>query len=91
MFTGRYVDTFESRYAWLPAVFHVADDGRDVRIDPNSYINGLGPRSRFPVLYRLIEKVFPHFRISKKHSVSSTHTRNRPLVRVYNNELMSLI
>ncbi|KAJ7872308.1 hypothetical protein B0H14DRAFT_3438991 [Mycena olivaceomarginata] len=33
---------------------------------PNSYINGLGPRSRFPVLYRLIEKVFlatlPHLK-----------------------------
>jgi hypothetical protein len=66
MFTGRYDDTFESRYAWLLTVFHVADDGRDVRIDPNSYINGLGPRSRFPVLYRLIEKVFlatlPHLK-----------------------------
>ncbi|KAJ6560157.1 hypothetical protein B0H19DRAFT_109647 [Mycena capillaripes] len=59
-------ETFASRYAWLPAVFRVADDGRDVSIDPESYINGLGPRSRFPVLYRLIEKVFllalPHLK-----------------------------
>ncbi|KAF7334430.1 Heat shock 70 kDa protein 12B [Mycena venus] len=63
---GDQDETFTSRYAWIPAVFQVADDGRDVRIEPNSYINGLGPRARFPVLYRLIEKVFlatlPHLK-----------------------------
>jgi hypothetical protein len=55
---------FSSRYAWIPTVFDVSDDGKDVRIQ--SYINGLGPRDRFPRLYRLIEKVFllalPHFK-----------------------------
>ena len=59
--------TFESKYAWMPSVFCVSDDGKDVHI--SSYINGLGPRDRFPVLYRLIEKVFlvvlPHL----EHSV----------------------
>ncbi|KAJ6560146.1 hypothetical protein B0H19DRAFT_1146586 [Mycena capillaripes] len=50
-------ETFPSHYAWLPAVFRVADDGRDVSIDPESYINGLGPRERFPALYRLIRLV----------------------------------
>ncbi|KAF7428753.1 hypothetical protein PC9H_007985 [Pleurotus ostreatus] len=47
---------FASRYAWIPSVFHVSDDGQDVHIE--SYINGLGPRERHPGLYRLIEKVF---------------------------------
>lgn len=55
--------TFQSRYAWIPAVFSVSDDGKDVHI--GSYINGLGPRDRYPSLYRVIEKVFllalPHF------------------------------
>ncbi|KAF7357695.1 BZ3500-MvSof-1268-A1-R1-Chr11-1g03198 protein [Mycena venus] len=55
---------FSSRYAWIPSVFNVSDDGKDVRI--GSYINGLGPREHFPQLYRLIEKVFllalPHFK-----------------------------
>lgn len=48
--------TFESKYAWIPSNFRISDDGTDVRIQ--SYINGLGPRDRFPTLYRLIEKVF---------------------------------
>lgn len=48
--------TFESRYAWVPSVFHISEDGLDVSI--KSYINGLGPRERHPDLYRLIEKVF---------------------------------
>ncbi|KAG9221185.1 hypothetical protein CCMSSC00406_0007359 [Pleurotus cornucopiae] len=47
---------FASRYAWIPSVFHVSDDGQDVHIE--SYINALGPRERHPDLYRLIEKVF---------------------------------
>jgi ssDNA-specific exonuclease RecJ len=55
--------TFESKYSWIPSIFQVSPDGTDVRIE--SYINGMGPRDRFPVLYRLIEKVFllalPHF------------------------------
>ncbi|KAJ7665929.1 hypothetical protein DFH06DRAFT_262963 [Mycena polygramma] len=55
---GRLNKTFESRYGWLPTVFQVAADGRDVHIAADSYINGLGPRRRFPALYRLIEKVF---------------------------------
>jgi hypothetical protein len=45
-----------SEYAWVPSIFRVSDDGTDVQI--KSYINGLGPREDFPILYRLIEKVF---------------------------------
>ncbi|KAJ7293978.1 hypothetical protein C8J57DRAFT_1270505 [Mycena rebaudengoi] len=56
-------DTFTSRYSWIPSVFAVSQDGKDVQIQ--SYINGLGPREQFPRLYRLIEKIFllslPHF------------------------------
>ncbi|KAJ7835971.1 hypothetical protein B0H13DRAFT_2288278 [Mycena leptocephala] len=52
-----------SRYAWIPSIFNVSEDGMDVHIE--SDINGLGPREHFPRLYRLIEKVFlltlPHF------------------------------
>ncbi|KAJ7284568.1 hypothetical protein C8J57DRAFT_1497468 [Mycena rebaudengoi] len=52
-----------SRYAWIPSVFEVSEDGKDAHIQ--SYINGLGPREHFPRLYRLIEKIFvlalPHF------------------------------
>jgi hypothetical protein len=48
--------TFSSVYSWIPSVFKVSDDGLDVRI--KSYINGLGPREAYPVLYRLIEEVF---------------------------------
>lgn len=48
--------TFRSQYAWIPTIFRISDDGGDVHID--SYINGLGPRKEFPVLYRLIEKTF---------------------------------
>ncbi|KAJ7510454.1 hypothetical protein B0H11DRAFT_1959149 [Mycena galericulata] len=48
--------TLSSRYSWIPSVFEVSEDGKDVRIQ--SYINGLGPREHFPRLYRLIEKVF---------------------------------
>ncbi|KAF4566608.1 hypothetical protein EYR36_012039 [Pleurotus pulmonarius] len=47
--------TFESRYAWIPSIFHISEDGLDVSI--KSYINGLGPRERYPDLYRLIEKL----------------------------------
>ena len=55
--------TFESVYSWIPSNFHVSEDGLDVHIE--SYINGLGPREQYPVLYRLLEKQFllalPHF------------------------------
>ncbi|KAJ8703404.1 hypothetical protein PTI98_002028 [Pleurotus ostreatus] len=34
--------TFESRYAWVPSVFHISEDGLDISV--KSYINGLGPR-----------------------------------------------
>jgi hypothetical protein len=53
----------ESKYSWIPSTFRVSDDGLDVRIE--SYINGLGSRDQYPLLYRLIEKTFllalPHF------------------------------
>lgn len=45
-----------SKYAWMPSTFRLTDDGASSHIV--SYINGLGPRDRFPVLYDLIEKVF---------------------------------
>ncbi|KAF7364731.1 Heat shock 70 kDa protein 12B [Mycena venus] len=89
--SGHQEQTFTSRYAWIPAVFQVADDGRDVRIEPDSYINGLGPRARFPALYRLIEKVFfatlPHLKQTLcfdyiYYESSSTHRwRDRLAVR----------
>lgn len=47
---------FSSRYSWIPSIFKVSEDGRDVQIE--SYISGLGPRNRFPGLYRIIEKIF---------------------------------
>jgi hypothetical protein len=47
---------FESVYSWIPSVFRVSENGLDVRIE--SYINGLGPREQYPVLYKLIEKAF---------------------------------
>ncbi|KAL0950704.1 hypothetical protein HGRIS_007481 [Hohenbuehelia grisea] len=54
---------FESRYGWLPSTFRMSEDGQNVHIQ--SYINGLGPRERFPDLYQLIEQLFlialPHF------------------------------
>ncbi|KAJ7284557.1 hypothetical protein C8J57DRAFT_1708995 [Mycena rebaudengoi] len=58
-----YPIRLKSRYAWIPSVFEVSEDGKDAHIQ--SYINGLGPREHFPRLYRLIEKIFvlalPHF------------------------------
>ncbi|KIM87750.1 hypothetical protein PILCRDRAFT_260026 [Piloderma croceum F 1598] len=56
MHSYRNTHTLESKYSWMPSIFRVSDDGKDVHI--SSYINGLGPRDRFPVLYRLIEKAF---------------------------------
>ena len=47
---------FESIYSWIPSVFRVSEDGLDVHIE--SYINGLGPREQYPVLYRVVEKLF---------------------------------
>ncbi|KAL4268889.1 DUF4246 domain-containing protein [Pleurotus pulmonarius] len=54
--SASYEFTFISRFAWIPSIFHISDDGTDVHIE--SYINGLGPRERYPHLYRVIEKVF---------------------------------
>ncbi|KAJ8515478.1 hypothetical protein ONZ45_g7083 [Pleurotus djamor] len=45
-----------SKYAWVPSIFTVSEDRTTVKID--SYINGLGPRERYPNLYRLLEQVF---------------------------------
>ncbi|KAJ7680682.1 hypothetical protein DFH06DRAFT_1464841 [Mycena polygramma] len=84
------IDTdLSSRYAWIPSVFNVSDDGKDVRIQ--SYINGLGPREHHPRLYRLIEKIFllplPHFKrtlefqYKYKESSSVVRWRERMLLR----------
>lgn len=72
---------FISKYAWIPSTFRVSDDGKDARIE--SYINGLGSRENFPLLYRLIELVFvlalPHlektlaYQYEHKPSDSGTH------------------
>jgi hypothetical protein len=48
--------TMKSAYAWIPSVFTVSKDGRDVSID--GYINGLGTREQYPVLFRILEQVF---------------------------------
>ncbi|KAL0961447.1 hypothetical protein HGRIS_006392 [Hohenbuehelia grisea] len=52
-----------SKYAWIPSVFRISEDGKSASID--SYINGLGPRKQYPNLYRIIEELFicclPHF------------------------------
>ncbi|KAL4258731.1 hypothetical protein AB1N83_009773 [Pleurotus pulmonarius] len=65
-----------SAYAWIPSVFTVSDDGRDVHID--SYINGLGPREDYPTLYAIIENVFlcllPHFERMRSASFGSRTT-----------------
>jgi hypothetical protein len=45
-----------SAFAWIPAVFAVSDDGQSVSID--GYINGLGSRSQYPLLYTLLEQTF---------------------------------
>lgn len=56
-------EEFTSPFAWIPSVFRISEDGKDVHIE--SYINGLGSRERYPNLFRLIEKIFlialPHF------------------------------
>ncbi|KAL0961438.1 hypothetical protein HGRIS_006383 [Hohenbuehelia grisea] len=46
----------KSKYAWIPSVFQVSDDGKSARVE--SYINGLAPREDFPDLYRIIEELF---------------------------------
>jgi hypothetical protein len=46
----------ESVYAWVPAVFSVSEDGSDVSLE--GYINGLGTRQQYPVMYKLVETVF---------------------------------
>jgi hypothetical protein len=48
--------TMKSAYAWIPSVFTVSKDGRDVSI--GGYINGLGTREQYPVLFRVLEQVF---------------------------------
>ncbi|KAJ7577465.1 hypothetical protein C8J56DRAFT_970875, partial [Mycena floridula] len=45
-----------SRFSWVPSTISVSADQRDARIE--SYINGLGSRDRYPLLYRLIELTF---------------------------------
>jgi hypothetical protein len=47
---------FESAYAWIPSVIQISPKGNHAVID--SYINGLGTREQFPILFRLIEQVF---------------------------------
>ncbi|KAF4599576.1 hypothetical protein EYR40_006671 [Pleurotus pulmonarius] len=53
---SQYSTDLLSRFAWIPSIFHISPDGLDVHIE--GYINGLGPRERYPRLYRLLEKVF---------------------------------
>jgi hypothetical protein len=48
--------TMASAFAWIPTVFAVSQDGKDVSID--GYINGIGSREQYPVLYKLLEEVF---------------------------------
>jgi hypothetical protein len=48
--------TMESAYAWIPSIFTVSEDGNDVSIE--GYINGLGTREQYPVLFRVVEQVF---------------------------------
>jgi hypothetical protein len=45
-----------SAFAWIPAIFAVSDDGRSVEID--GYINGLGSRKQYPLVYDLLEQTF---------------------------------
>lgn len=54
--SASYEFTFASRFAWIPSIFHISDDGTDVHIE--SYINGLSPRERYPHLSRVVENVF---------------------------------
>jgi hypothetical protein len=44
-----------SLYQWLPAVFRISRDGNDAKIV--SYINGSGPLSDHPDLYRALEQL----------------------------------
>jgi hypothetical protein len=48
--------TMASAFAWIPTVFAVSEDGKDVFIE--GYINGLGPREQYPTLYGLLEDIF---------------------------------
>jgi hypothetical protein len=70
--------TFMSAYSWIPSVFEVSEDGLDVHI--KSYINGLGPREEYPVLYRLIEQVFllvlPQFERTLGHKFQVTDSKS---------------
>jgi hypothetical protein len=45
-----------SKFAWIPTVFAVSEDGHKVAID--GYINGLGNRAQHPVLFELLEQTF---------------------------------
>jgi hypothetical protein len=45
-----------SKFAWIPTVFTVSEDGQKVTID--GYINGLGNRAQHPVLFELLEQTF---------------------------------
>jgi hypothetical protein len=45
-----------SSFAWIPTVFAVSEDGQSVSID--GYINGLGSRTQYPLVYKLLEQTF---------------------------------
>jgi hypothetical protein len=45
-----------SNFGWIPTVFQASKDGQQFEIQ--DYINGLGPREHFPVLFKLIEQAF---------------------------------
>jgi hypothetical protein len=53
-----YDDSYElvSAFAWIPTIFAVSNDGRSVKID--GYINGLGSRQQYPLIYDLLEQTF---------------------------------
>jgi hypothetical protein len=50
------VHKLASKFAWIPAVFAVSEDGQKVTID--GYINGLGSRAQYPVLFEVLEQTF---------------------------------
>jgi hypothetical protein len=45
-----------SPFTWIPTLFTVSDDGKDVSIE--GYINGLGSREQYPILFGLLEQLF---------------------------------
>ncbi|KAJ7577457.1 hypothetical protein C8J56DRAFT_1031469 [Mycena floridula] len=65
-----------SRCSWIPSTIIVSEHGRDARID--SYINGLGSRDQYPVLYRLIELTFLMALAHLQKTVQSTYEWDEP-------------